>query len=157
VELNQANVQLNPGGATIFAVSCYDQHGRSYPCPNVEWSAQGGAIDQTGRYIAESAGTYMVRAVVEGIETRAVVNVVTGAELPPAPPPRPTGIRWQGNVPPQKWMNFYTKVLSRFASTPGLRLTVSFEVPPECGVTRAQIEETRTALRELGLDESLER
>src|SRR5436309_656334 len=65
-------------------------------------------------------------------------------------------LRWRGNVPPQKWMNFYTKVLSRFASTPGLRLTVSFEVPPESNVTKAQIEETRTALRELGLEENLE-
>jgi hypothetical protein len=150
-------VQLNPGGATTFAVSCYDQHGQSYPCSDVSWTAQGGAIDQTGRYIAESTGTYVVRAVVADIETSAVVNVVTGAEPPLRPPPQLKGIRWQGNVPPQKWMNFYTKVLSRFASTPGLRLTVSFEVPPECGVTRAQIEETRTALRELGLDESLER
>jgi hypothetical protein len=156
VELNQANVQLTPGGATTFAVTCYDQHGQSYPCPDVEWSAQGGAIDQAGRFIAESAGTYMVRAVVEGIETSAVVNVVTGPAPPPPPPPRPRGVRWQGNVPPQKWMNFYTKVLSRFASTPGLRLTVSFEVPPECGVTRTQVEETCTALRELGLDENLE-
>jgi hypothetical protein len=149
-------VQLHPGGATTFAVSCYDQHGQSYPCPDVEWSAQGRAIDQAGRYIAESAGTYMVRAVVEGIETSAVVNVATGAELPPAPASQPKGIRWQGNVPPQKWMNFYTKVFSRFASTPGLRLPVSFEVPPESGVTKAQIEETRTALRELGLEEHLE-
>jgi hypothetical protein len=154
VDLNQANVQLNPGGATTFAVSCYDQHGQSYPCPDVEWSAQGGAIDQTGRYIAESAGTYMVRAVVEGIETRAVVNVVTEHEPLPSRPLPPTGMRWQGNVPPQKWMNFYTKVLSRFASTPGLKLTVTFEVPP--GLTKAQIEETRTALRELGLDDNLE-
>jgi hypothetical protein len=53
-------------------------------------------------------------------------------------------------------MSAYTKVLSRFASTPGLKLRVSFEVPPESGVTRAQIEETRTALRELGLEEHLE-
>ena len=86
MELNQANVQINAGGAITFAVSCYDQHGQSYPCPEVSWSAQGGAIDRTGRYIAErGAGTYMVRAVVEGIETSAVVNVVTGAELAPAP------------------------------------------------------------------------
>jgi hypothetical protein len=156
VELNQANVQLNPGGATTFAVSCYDQHGQSYPCPDVEWSAPGGAIDRAGRYIAESAGTYVVRAVVEGVEASAVVNVVAGAEISPAPSSQPKGIRWQGNVPPQKWMNFYTKVLSRFASTPGLKLTVRFEVPPESNVSRGQIEETRTALRELGLDENLE-
>ena len=66
-------------------------------------------------------------------------------------------LTWKGEVPPQKWMNFYTKVLSRFASTPGLRLTISFEVPLESKVTRAQIEETRTALRELGLEENHER
>jgi hypothetical protein len=59
-------------------------------------------------------------------------------------------------VPAQKWTNFYTKVLSRFTATPGLKLTVRFEVPPESTVTEAQIEETRTALRELGLDENLE-
>jgi hypothetical protein len=93
---------------------------------------------------------------VEGIETSAVVHGVTWHEPPPSRPLPSKGVRWQGNVPPQKWMNFYTKVLTRFASTPGLRLAVGFEVPPESGVTRAQIEETRSALRELGLDENLE-
>jgi hypothetical protein len=56
----------------------------------------------------------------------------------------------------ETWMNFFTKVLSRFASTPRLQPTVSFEVPPESNVTRLRIEETRTALRELGLEENLE-
>ena len=37
---------------------------------------------------------------------------------------------WNGAVPPQKWMNFYTKVLSRFAASPGLKLEVSFRVAP---------------------------
>ena len=33
-------------------------------------------------------------------------------------------------VPAQKWMNFYTKVISRFATTKSLRLTVAVEVAP---------------------------
>ena len=37
-------------------------------------------------------------------------------------PPEGKGIAWRGTVPPQKWMNFSTKVLSRFAATPGLKL-----------------------------------
>jgi Protein of unknown function (DUF499) len=60
---------------------------------------------------------------------------------------------WQGSVPPQKWMNFYTKVLSRFASNPGLKLQVSFRVEPGDEVTEAKIEEAKAALRELGLSD----
>jgi hypothetical protein len=44
-------------------------------------------------------------------------------------------------------------VLSRFASTPGLKLEVSFEVPPGDGATEAKREETKAALRDLGLTE----
>src|SRR5208283_5278652 len=44
-------------------------------------------------------------------------------------------LRWSGDVPAQKWMNFYTKVLSRFATTKSLRLTVAIEVAPDGGVS----------------------
>ncbi|MDQ2776099.1 MAG: hypothetical protein M3Y57_14460, partial [Acidobacteriota bacterium] len=64
-------------------------------------------------------------------------------------------LRWSGDVPAQKWMNFYTKVLSRFATTKNLRLTVAVEVTPEGGVSKQSIEETKTALRELGLKDDL--
>jgi len=35
-----------------------------------------------------------------------------------------------------KWMNLYTKVLSKFASTRGLKLTLKVEVGPEGGVSQ---------------------
>ena len=49
-------------------------------------------------------------------------------------------------------MNFYTRVLARFATQPDLELTVHFEVQE--GVSQQKVDETRVALRELGLDES---
>ena len=64
-------------------------------------------------------------------------------------------LRWSGEVPAQKWMNFYTKVLSRFATTKSLRLTVSVDVAPDGGVSKQAMEETKTALRELGLKDEL--
>ena len=70
--------------------------------------------------------------------------------LPPAAD-RIAALRWSGEVPAQKWMNFYTKVLSRFATTKSLRLTVTVDVAPEGGVSKQAAEETKTALRELGL------
>jgi hypothetical protein len=75
-----------------------------------------------------------------------------GEKTPPPPTSGKTAsLRWSGEVPAQKWMNFYTKVLSRFATTKSLRLTVTVEVAPEGGVSKQAAEETKTALRELGL------
>jgi hypothetical protein len=54
-------------------------------------------------------------------------------------------------------MNFYMKVLSRFAHTPGISLRLDFSVPAGDGLSDAKMDETRTALRELGLDERIER
>jgi hypothetical protein len=48
-------------------------------------------------------------------------------------------------------MNFYTKVLSRFAANAGLKLNVSFEVPPGDEMDQAKIDEARAAIEELGL------
>jgi hypothetical protein len=72
---------------------------------------------------------------------------------PVTTPARIAGIKWSGEVPPQKWMNFYTKVLSRFAATPGLKLTIVVEVSPSDGLSTQTLEETQNALRELGLDD----
>jgi hypothetical protein len=66
-----------------------------------------------------------------------------------------TSIAWSGEIPAQKWMNFYTKVLSKFAAVRGLKLTVRFEIAPEGGVSRQKIEETKTALRELGMNDDV--
>jgi len=63
---------------------------------------------------------------------------------------------WKGEVPHQKWMNFYMKVLSKFAVAGGLKLKVTAEVAPPGGVTAQQAEETRQSLRELGLQDSIE-
>jgi hypothetical protein len=46
-------------------------------------------------------------------------------------------------------------VLSRFATTPGLKLTIQFDASPPDGLSRQSIEDTLNALRELGLDDRL--
>jgi hypothetical protein len=71
-------------------------------------------------------------------------------------PPMVTNMKWSGDIPPQRWMNFYTKVLSKFATGQGLKLTLSVEVSSDGGIPVQKIEETRVALRELGLDDDIE-
>lgn len=67
-----------------------------------------------------------------------------------------TKLTWTGTVPAQKWMNFYTKVLSKFGSGKGLKLTVSVEAAPEGGIPSQKVEETKVSLRELGMNDDLE-
>ena len=62
---------------------------------------------------------------------------------------------WEGTVPAQKWMTFYTKVLSRFPMGEELKLKVRVEVQPKDGLPKQKVDETKTALRELGLSEEV--
>ena len=66
------------------------------------------------------------------------------------------GFRWIGEISSQKWMNFYTKVLARFATQRGMKITLSLEVNPEGGVSKVKVEEMKVALRELGMSESID-
>jgi hypothetical protein len=62
---------------------------------------------------------------------------------------------WSGEIPPQKWMNFYTKVLAKFANAKGLKIAINFQIESDEGIYKQRIEETRNALRELGLDDDI--
>ena len=64
-------------------------------------------------------------------------------------------LAWTGEIPPQKWMNFYTKVLSKFTTTKGLKLKLSVEVALEGRISKQKLAETKAALRELGLSDDL--
>jgi len=69
--------------------------------------------------------------------------------------PMASSISWEGEVPPQKWMNFYTKILSRFATGEGLKINLKFEAKPEGGISSQKIDETKVHLRELGLQDNI--
>lgn len=76
---------------------------------------------------------------------------------PPADPPTTTlsRVTWQGDVPPQKWMNFYTKVLSKFVTESGLKVGLKVEIAPQDGVSPQKVDAIKVALRELGLSDEI--
>ena len=71
------------------------------------------------------------------------------------PPDVRRRVTWHGDVPPQKWMNFYTKVLSKFATQSGLKIRLNVEIAPEGGVSDQKVDEIKVALRELGLPDDV--
>lgn len=62
---------------------------------------------------------------------------------------------WNGEIPYQKYTSFYMKILSKFASGKGLKIRINIEVNEENGISEQKIEETKSALRELGLDDQV--
>ena len=80
----------------------------------------------------------------------------TVAPTPPTTPDLVRGFRWVGEITPQKWMNFYTKVLAPFATADGLKLSLTAEVNPSNGIPKGKVEAVRAALRDLGMTEDLE-
>jgi len=155
--IHPEQVVLKPGQQASFSCSARDQYGQSFETPAVNWIAKGGTVTEDGTFTAgEDEGLFTVQAIVDGLEAIAEVRIAKDDEEP-TPPPEPGKqvIRWSGDVPSQKWMNFYTKVLSRFASSKDLKLRVSFEVPAEDDQAQAKAEEARSGLKELGLDDNV--
>ncbi|WP_219724577.1 ATP-binding protein, partial [Fischerella thermalis] len=72
------------------------------------------------------------------------------------PVPSPQLLRWSGAITPQKWMNFYTKVLTKFATNKNLKLALKVEFLVEGKITQQTVEETKVALAELGLNNDVE-
>ena len=151
------NVVLKISEQASFTCTAVDQYDEPFSTPTVAWTATGGTVDANGLFTAgQIGGLHTVRAEVACHDAHAEVRIITKDEPQPAPhAPGEKIIRWRGLVPTQKWMNFYTKVLTRFASIPGLKLEVSFEVPIEQAQAQGRVDETRAGLKELGLEDNL--
>jgi hypothetical protein len=102
-------------------------------------------LPPTGATALASSGAAPTGVLQGGTQTPSGASEPPGTEI--------QGFQWTGEISPQKWMNFYTKVLSRFATAGGLKLTVTVDVEPPGGTTMSKVEETKVALRELGLSE----
>ncbi|MBP60008.1 MAG: hypothetical protein CMJ62_00660 [Planctomycetaceae bacterium] len=160
--IRPSDVVLKPGEQASFTCSGIDQYGEPFTLGSANWSATAGAIGDDGLYTADAdsaGGLFTVQAESDGLKAIAEVRITLPSDDDDDDDDDDKRgrkfIRWQGEVAPQKWMNFYTKVLSRFASTEGLKLKVTFEVPADNEQGQAKVEEARSGLKELGLDDDV--
>jgi len=158
--LKPEQLRIAIGESYQFSVSGLDQHGRIMTIDDIKWSVDKGNIKSDGQFTAEDKEAIVtVTAKVGNLSTTSKVIVtkkeaIAGQELFPTEVTSKK-LRWSGQVPVQKWMNFYTKVLAKFATGTDLKVTVSIDVTPDTNTADQKIEETKTALRELGLPDSI--
>lgn len=166
VRLSPASVSVIPGGRQTFQVECYDRNGEKVVPGYITWAASGGTIDEHGVFEAGPVGDVQISATVGDVSGHANVRVeekIIGGgpgPIPPNPPPghtpKTTRLGWSGEIPAQKWTNFYMKVLSKFALGHNLKITVNVDVAQSDGISEQKIEEAKSALRELGLGDDLD-
>jgi len=156
--LTTISVEPNPltlevGKSVQFAARGLDQYGGQVDLSTVVWSSSGGQIDESGRFLPSAEGVYIIRAAQGGVVGSSDVRVLEPSEAAAEEEKRreSSAFHWAGNVPPQKWMNFYTRVLSRFSLNPALRIRVEIDVSPDGNVAAEDVEDAEAALRELGL------
>ena len=89
-------------------------------------------------------------------EEKRTTSPANGGQSHPQTSHQKSELKWSGEIPSQKWMNFYTKFLTKLGISSGLTLTVKVECKPEGGLSSQKIEEIKNALRELGLDDRLD-
>ncbi|MEW5921683.1 MAG: DUF499 domain-containing protein [Bacillota bacterium] len=154
------STHLEPGKKQAYTIKGYDQHGNDIKVKETLWKASGGTVDDDGIYQAgHDEGTFVITAQAGDISATANVIIARPGVVqppPPPPPPVPRKISWSGEVPMLKWMNFYTKVLARHAGGDGLRIRVNFDVTLKEEISPQKIEELKAALRELGLNDTLD-
>ncbi|MBW4670554.1 MAG: hypothetical protein KME60_24825 [Cyanomargarita calcarea GSE-NOS-MK-12-04C] len=62
--------------------------------------------------------------IVRDVSTSYVTSTTTEPTEIITPPAEAQVPKWTGPITPQKWMNFYTRVLSKFAANKDLKLTL---------------------------------
>lgn len=160
LEISPANILIQPGKSHGFLAKGFDQHDNAIEATGIDWAAQGGNIDGKGVFRADKEeGNFKITASVAKLT--AYAEVVISKEVvppPPPPPPKPEEIKkvkWSGELQPQKWMNFYTKVLSKHVTSGALKITLNVEINQTEGISKQKIDEMKTALRELGMEDDI--
>jgi hypothetical protein len=133
-------VSLRVGEQFQFQVKGYDLEGHPLPVGLIIWNATAGEIDVTGTYAAPlTAGAYQITAQYQAMKAVTEVRVTAG-------PSKKSKLTWSGVIPSQKWVNFYMKVLAKFASRYDLNLQLDVEITGADGITQQQKEEMGAAL-----------
>ncbi len=153
--VSPSQAQLKPGTKQTFTIKGLDQFDREMKVSTAKWTATGGEIGTDGVFTAgNDEGNFIITAEADGLTSTSAVSIAKEENQPP-PPIKSKKLTWSGEVAHQKWTNFYMKVLTKLVSGGDLKLNVSVEATMKDGVTDQQIDETKTALRGLGLHDEV--
>jgi len=97
-----SDASMNPGKTQSFSAKGFDQYGNEVPLGHVIWTAIGGEINDQGNFRAsQEEGNFIVTATAGEIKgtSKGIIKKIKA--------------HWSGEMPHQKWSQFYTRVLMK--------------------------------------------
>ncbi|MEB3175418.1 MAG: DUF499 domain-containing protein [Cyanobacteriota bacterium] len=158
--LEPAPITLKPGETYKIKPKGLDQYGAEIPLEKIHWQIDGAVISDDGAIIAgEQTGSYPIVAEVNGLKSSQTLTI---AVEPPAPIADPAPIseipspikrlEWSGVINPQKWSQFYLKIISNYAKKEDIGINLSVHLSLTGEISEQMKQEIQTALQELGLE-----
>lgn len=142
IAISPQDSYIGPGKTQNFTAKGFDKDGHEVPLDKIKWSAIGGTVDDNGIYQSgQEQGIFKITATVKDITGIATITV------------KKRSSHWEGEIPHQKWTQFYNRVLLKFAVRKGLTLTLAVNISD---TSEEEVEEMKAALRELGLCDDIE-
>lgn len=137
-----SDARMAPGKAQSFTAKGFDQYGQEVPLSHIEWAAMGGEINDQGVFQAgQEEGAFVVTVVAGDLKGTSKIVI------------KKVRAHWSGEVPHQKWSQFYTRVIMKHVVGNKLKLTIDMDLSD---ITDEDLEQMRIALKELGLEDDVE-
>lgn len=151
--IEPASIKLKPGERYKINLKGLDQYGEEVSLSNIQWHIDGGTISEAGILVAgEKTGSYRITAEVNRIKTSTIFTIESNSPPPPPPPPTINHIEWEGIISPQKWSQFYLKVLSKYATNENVKMKISVNLSLTGEISEQTQQELQNSLQELGLN-----
>jgi hypothetical protein len=155
--IEPTNLTLKPGESYKINPKGRDQYGEEISLTNIQWQINGGEINEDGVLIAgENTGSYCITAEVNGVKTSKKFTIKTSNPPPLLHSSTINKIQWHGEINPQKWSQFYMKVLTKYATNDAIDMNISVTLSLTGEVSEQMQQEMQSALQELGLNTNIQ-
>lgn len=167
--ISPPEVHLQGGKKQRFELLGKDQYEQDIDISEIQWETNGGDISNDNTLICgENPGRFILTAKVGDIKAIAKYVIKPNIseettsddiDITPTEPeelPISHGIRWKGEIPPQKWMTLYTKIFTKFITDSSVQLKLNLEFTIEGDISPQKREEIKNSLQELGLPDEID-
>lgn len=154
IEISPQFISIQKQQKNTFSVKGTDQYGQNFTVSNIIWKATGGEIEQNGVFTAgNDEGEFLVSASIDNIKAEARVTIVERKTKTNEGEKSSIKkhLKWQGEIPYLKWMNFYQKIIAKQVGSSDIKISIDLDLINNAGFSIQNMEELQIALKELGV------